>query len=45
MGLSVQTEREVIQKMRAAGIWSYLTKESAMETLCRAIKDAVTPEQ
>jgi DNA-binding NarL/FixJ family response regulator len=42
IGLSVQTERGIIEKMQAAGICSYLTKESAVETLCTAIEDAVT---
>jgi len=42
IGLSVQTGREIIEKMQAAGISFYLTKESAVETLCAAIEDAVT---
>ena len=40
IGLSVQNGMDIVQKMQAAGIFSYLTKESAVETLCHAIEDA-----
>ncbi|MEP6959367.1 MAG: response regulator [Nitrospirota bacterium] len=40
IGLSVQTEREGIEKMKAAGISSYLTKESTVETSREAIEEA-----
>ena len=42
IGLSVQHEGESIQQMRAAGILSYLTKESAVEALRQAIEAAAS---
>jgi DNA-binding NarL/FixJ family response regulator len=42
IGLSVQNSMDIVQKMQAAGACSYLTKESAVETLCHAIEDAVS---
>ena len=42
IGLSVQHEGESIQQMRAAGILSYLTKESAVEALRQAIEEAAS---
>jgi len=45
IGLSVHGEMDYVQKMQAAGIHSYLTKESAVGTLCRAIEDAVSEKQ
>jgi len=41
IGLSVQDEMEIRRKMQAAGICSYLTKESAVGELCCAIEHAV----
>ena len=42
IGLSVQNGMDMVQRMQAAGICSYLTKESAVDVLCRAIEDAVS---
>jgi two-component system, NarL family, response regulator DegU len=42
IGLSVQNEKEIIQKMRAVGASSYLTKGSSIEMLCRAIEEAAS---
>lgn len=42
IGLSVQHEGDSIQQMRAAGILSYLTKESAVEALRQAIEEAAS---
>jgi DNA-binding NarL/FixJ family response regulator len=42
IGLSVQQEREVIQKMRAAGISSYVTKGSSIDMLRQAIEEAAS---
>lgn len=44
IGHSVQTETVVIQHMQAAGISSYVKKESAVEELCAAIEEAVAPK-
>jgi YesN/AraC family two-component response regulator len=43
IGLSMHREREIIEKMWAAGISSFLSKESSSETLCRAIQEAIKP--
>ena len=45
IGLSVQTEKEIIEKMRAAGISSYLTKGSTIDMVCRAIEDAASSHE
>lgn len=42
IGLSVEEGMSIVQQMQLAGIYSYLTKESAVENLCRAIVEAVT---
>jgi DNA-binding NarL/FixJ family response regulator len=42
IGLSVQNSMDIVQKMQAAGVCSYLTKESAVESLCHAIEDAAS---
>lgn len=42
IGLSVQLAGNIIQQMRAAGICSYLTKESAVATLRQAIEEAAS---
>lgn len=42
IGLSVQEEEDIIQKMRAAGVSSYLTKGSSLEMLCQAIEEAAS---
>ena len=41
IGLSVQQSPVTGQKMKAAGAAAYLTKESAVDTLCHAIEEAV----
>ena len=41
IGHSVQTEPAVIRHMHAAGIASFVKKESAVEELCVAIEEAV----
>ena len=45
IGLSVQTGMDIVQQMQAAGVYSYLTKESAVETLCRTIEDAAAHKE
>lgn len=45
IALSVQNGMDVVQKMQVAGISSYLTKESAVDALCRAIEDAIAPKE
>jgi DNA-binding NarL/FixJ family response regulator len=45
IGLSVNQSIEADHKMKAAGASSYLTKESAVETLCRAIDEALSHKQ
>ena len=42
IGLSVEEGMSIVEQMQSAGIHSYLTKESAVEHLCRAIVEAVT---
>ena len=42
IGLSVQNSMDIVLKMQAAGVCSYLTKESAVESLCHAIEDAAS---
>jgi DNA-binding NarL/FixJ family response regulator len=42
IGLSVHLAGNIIQQMRAAGICSYLTKESVVETLRQAIEEAAS---
>ena len=44
IGLSVEEGMSTVQQMQLAGIHSYLTKESAVENLCRAIVEAVTDQ-
>ena len=44
IGHSVQTEPAVIRHMQAAGVSSYVKKESAAEELCAAIEDAMAPK-
>ena len=45
IGLSVEQDLDTVQRMQAAGIHSYLTKDSAFDTLCRAIEDAAFEKQ
>jgi DNA-binding NarL/FixJ family response regulator len=42
IGLSVQNEKESIERMRAAGVSSYLTKGSSIDMVCRAIEEAAS---
>ena len=42
IGLSVQTEKEIIQKIRNVGASSYLTKGSSIDVLCQAIQEAAS---
>lgn len=41
IGLSVEQGMDMVQRMQAAGIHSYLAKESAVDALCQAIEEAV----
>lgn len=41
IGLSVNESADMAQRMKAAGVTVYLTKESAADTLCRAIEAEV----
>jgi PAS domain S-box-containing protein len=41
IGLSVNESADMAQRMKAAGVTVYLTKESASDTLCRAIEAEV----
>jgi PAS domain S-box-containing protein len=41
IGLSVNQSADTEQKMKAAGAFAYLTKESAVDALCHAIEQAV----
>lgn len=45
IGLSVNPSSDTEQKMKAAGAATYLTKESAVETLCQAIDKAISHKQ
>jgi two-component system, NarL family, response regulator LiaR len=45
IGLSMHREKEIIEKMYAAGISSFLSKESSSETLCQAIQEAIKPKE
>lgn len=45
IGLSVQDGMDMIHKMQAVGICSYLTKENAGDALCRAIEDAIAQKE
>jgi PAS domain S-box-containing protein len=45
IGLSVNQSMVADHKLKAAGASSYLTKESAVETLCRAIDEAISQKQ
>ncbi len=45
IGLSVHQSADVEQKMKAAGAFAYLTKESAIDALCHAIEHAVLDKQ
>jgi two-component system nitrate/nitrite response regulator NarL len=45
IALSVQEGMDMVQRMQAAGVYSYLSKESAGEMLCHAIEDAVSKNQ
>ena len=45
IGLSVNQSADTEQKMKAAGVCSYLTKESAVDVLCQAIEDAMASKQ
>lgn len=42
IGLSVNQSADTEQKMKAAGAFTYLTKESAADVLCQAIEQAVS---
>jgi DNA-binding NarL/FixJ family response regulator len=42
IGLSVEEGMGIVEQMQSAGIHSYLTKESAVQHLCRTIVEAVT---
>ena len=42
IGLSVQNESAIIEKMRAAGVSSYHTKGSSIDRLCQAIEEAAS---
>ena len=42
IGLSVNQSADTEQKMKAAGVSTYLTKESAVDVLCHAIEQAVS---
>lgn len=42
IGLSLHNEKEIIQKMRAVGVSSYLTKGSSIDMLCQAIEKAAS---
>ncbi len=44
IGVSMHGDMDTVRQMQAAGICAYLTKESAVATLCRAIEDAVSTE-
>lgn len=41
IGLSVEEELDVVQRMQSAGIYAYLAKEPAVNTMCEAIQEAV----
>ena len=43
IGVSMHREKEIIEKMWAAGISSFLSKESSSEALCQAIQEVVEP--
>jgi len=45
IGLSVNQSDDTEQKMKAAGAFTYLTKESAVDALCHAIEQAVSYTQ
>lgn len=45
IGLSVNQSADTEQKMKAAGAFTYLTKESAVDVLCHAIEQAVSYKQ
>ena len=45
IGLSVEEGMTTVEQMQSAGIYAYLTKESAVEHLCRAIVEAVTDQR
>ncbi len=45
IGLSVNQSADTEQKMKAAGAFTYLTKESALDALCHAIEQAVSYKQ
>jgi DNA-binding NarL/FixJ family response regulator len=42
IGLSVNQSVDTEHKMKAAGAFTYLTKESASDELCQAIEQAVS---
>jgi len=45
IGLSVESEMEMVEKMQVTGIYAYLVKGSAGDVLCRIIEDAVAQNQ
>jgi DNA-binding NarL/FixJ family response regulator len=45
IGLSVEDGMDMVQRMRAAGIFAYLRKESIVPILCHVIEDAVAQKQ
>ena len=40
VAISVQTDREIVEEMRAAGAVSYVAKDSSVETLFEALRSA-----
>ena len=45
IGLSVNQSSDIAERMKAAGVTLYLTKESAADALCQAIEAAVTEKR
>jgi PAS domain S-box-containing protein len=45
IGLSVNQSADIADRMKAAGVTLYLTKESAADALCQAIEAAVTEKR
>lgn len=45
IGLSVEEGMGMIEQMQSAGIYSYLTKETAIENLRSAIEEAITHKE
>ncbi|HWF59214.1 MAG TPA: response regulator transcription factor [Nitrospira sp.] len=45
IGLSVNQSADTEKKMKAAGVSTYLTKESAVDALCHAIEHSVSSKR